>query len=275
MAGRRRVVPGFGLSMGITLFGLGLIVILPLSMLVFQSSTLGFTRFLEIVTDGRVMKSFQLSAVTALIAGFINTIAGLITAWVLVRYRFPFRKVLDGIVDLPFALPTAVAGISLTALFSQNGWIGRWLEAAGIHVVNTAAGITLALVFIGFPFVVRAVQPVLEELQPELEEAALSLGANRWNTFTRVIFPNLVPAILSGFMLSFARAIGEYGSVIFIAGNLPYKTEIAPLIIMSKLDQFDNLGASAVAVTLLGFSFLMLLLLNLVQRWQHGSMHKK
>jgi sulfate transport system permease protein len=267
----RRILPGFGLSLGYTIFYLSLLVLIPLGGLIFKSFDLGWDRFLAVVTGKRVLAAYWLSFYTAITAAGINTVIGLIVAWVLVRYRFPGRALLDAVVDLPFALPTAVAGIALTTLYAPTGWLGGFLESHGVQVINSATGITLALVFIGFPFVVRTVQPVLEELEPEIEDAAHSLGAGRWQLFLRVILPTLAPALLTGFTLAFARAIGEYGSVIFIAGNLPMKTEIAPLLIMAKLDQFDYTGAAAIALVLLAISFAMLLLLNWLQGLQQRA----
>lgn len=262
----RTILPGFGLSLGYTVSYLSLMVIIPLSMLVFDSLGLGFSRFWEVVSTARVAMSYWLSFYTAFCSAFIDMIVGFIVAWVLVRYEFPGRKLFDSLVDLPFALPTAVAGISLTTLFSSTGWLGMWLDKMHITVVNTPAGISIALIFIGFPFVVRTVQPILQELEPELEEMALSLGANRRQIFLRVIFPTVFPAMITGATLAFARSIGEYGSVIFISGNIPLRTEITPLLIMTKLDQFKYEEAAAIALTLLMLSFGLLLMLNVVQR---------
>jgi len=262
---RRHVLPGFGLSMGFTILYLSLIVLIPLSTLFFRSTTLGWTHFYEAVTSPRVVASYRLSFGASLIGAIINAIFGLIAAWVLVRYPFPGKRLVDAIVDLPFALPTAVAGIALTAIYAPNGWIGKILEPHGIKVAYTRLGILVALTFIGLPFVVRTLQPVLEEMDPDIEEAAASLGANRWQTFTRVIFPTLWPAWLTGFALAFARALGEYGSVVFIAGNMPMKTEITPLLIITKLEQYDYAGATAIAVVMLISSFILLLVINILQ----------
>jgi sulfate/thiosulfate transport system permease protein len=268
---KRQVLPGFGLSMGYTVFYLSAIVVVPLATIVIASFRMAPDDFISTVTSSRVLASYRLSLSTAVFAALFNACFGFLTAWTLVRYRFPGRKALDALVDLPFALPTAIAGICFATLYSPIGWIGRLLSRFDIQLVNTSSGIVIALIFIGFPFVVRTVQPVLAELEPEIEEAAHSLGASRWQTFLRVLLPHLFPALLTGTTLSFARAIGEYGSVIFIAGNLPYKTEIAPLMIMTRLDQFDYDGASAVAFVLLLISFSMLLVLNVVQRWQQQA----
>lgn len=266
-AGRRTRLPGLGLSLGYSLVYLALIVLIPLSALVWKTSSLSWHEFVEISTAPRVLASFKLTFGAALIAAVFNLFAGLLIAWVLVRYDFPGRRFFDAIVDLPFALPTAVAGIALTALYAPAGWIGSLLEPLGIKVAFTPLGIVIALIFIGLPFVVRTVQPVLQELEREQEEAASCLGASRVQTFVRVILPTLLPALLTGFALAFARAIGEYGSVIFIAGNLPMVSEIAPLLIITKLEQYDITGATAIATTLLVASFLMLLVINLLQAW--------
>ena len=263
----RRVLPGFTLSLGFTVLYLSLIVLLPLSALVINTFSMGWDAFWTTVSSPRVLASYGLSFGAALIAATINAVFGTILAWVLVRYDFPFRKLLDAFVDLPFALPTAVAGIALTALYSANGWIGKLLEPAGIKVAFTPLGVAVALVFIGLPFVVRTVQPVLEEAEREQEEAAASLGASRLQTFTQVILPTILPAVLTGFALSFARSLGEYGSVIFIAGNMPMVSEITPLLIITKLEQYDYKGATAIAVVMLSASFLMLLAINLLQAW--------
>ena len=266
---RRNVLPGFGLSMGYTIFYLSIIVLIPLSTLVFKTFDMTWEKFVSSVTSPRVLQAYWVSISAAFVASLINLVMGLVIAWALTRYKFPGRKILDALVDIPFALPTAVAGISLATLYSPVGWLGQFTEKAGIHIINTWGGITTALIFIGFPFVVRTVQPVLKELELEIEEAALSLGADRWQLFWRVILPALIPSMLTGFTLSFARCIGEYGSVIFIAGNLPMKTEIAPLLIMAKLDQFDYAGASAIALMLLVISLVFLVLLNLLQHWRN------
>ncbi|HEY8353755.1 MAG TPA: sulfate ABC transporter permease subunit CysT [Methylophilaceae bacterium] len=264
---QKNVLPGFGLSLGYTLLYLSLIVLIPLSSAFIKTTELSFAEFWEIVTTPRVVASYKLTFGASLIGASINAVFGLLTAWVLVRYTFPGKKIVDALVDLPFALPTAVAGISLTAIFAGNGWIGSWLEPLGIKVAFTPLGVVVALTFIGLPFVVRTVQPVLEDLEAEAEEAAASLGANRWQTFSRVILPALYPALLTGFALAFARAVGEYGSVIFIAGNMPMVSEITPLIIITKLEQYDYAGATAVAVVMLIISFILLLAINGLQWW--------
>ena len=268
---KRHILPGFGLSMGYTVFYLSAIVIVPLATIVIGSFKMDPQAFINTVTSPRVLASYRLSISTAVFAALFNALFGFLAAWTLVRYRFPGRRVLDALVDLPFALPTAVAGICFATLYSPVGWIGQYLAKADVQVINAPSGIVVALIFIGFPFVVRTLQPVLAELEPEIEESAQSLGATRWQTFRRILLPHLFPALLTGVTLSFARAIGEYGSVIFIAGNQPFKTEVAPLMIMTKLDQFDYDGASAVALMLLIISFSMLLVLNAVQRWQQKS----
>jgi sulfate/thiosulfate transport system permease protein len=264
---RFHVLPGFGLSLGYTLFYLSLIVLIPLSGTFLKTSALSWGEFWAIVTEPRVLASYRLSFGASLLGALINGFFGLLVAWVLVRYEFPGKKIFDAFVDLPFALPTAVAGIALTALYAPNGWIGQWLTPLGIKVAYTPLGVLVALTFIGLPFVVRTVQPILEDLEVEFEEAAASLGANRWQAFTRVIFPALWPALLTGVALAFARALGEYGSVVFIAGNLPMKTEITPLLIIIKLEQYNYAGATALAVSMLVFSFVLLLLINLLQWW--------
>ena len=267
MSQRSRVLPGFGLSLGFTLAYVSLIVLIPLSAVFIKSFGIGWDGLWEILTSERILKSLQLSFSAALIAATVNVIFGLLLAWCLVRYSFPGKRIVDALVDLPFALPTAVAGIALTSLYAKNGWIGQYLEPLGIHVAYTPIGITLALIFIGLPFVVRTVQPVLSDIETELEEAASALGANRWQTITKVILPILFPALLTGFALAFARGVGEYGSVIFIAGNMPYKTEIAPLMIISRLEEYDYAGATTIAVVMLLLSFGILFLINLVQAW--------
>lgn len=264
----RRVLPGFGLTLGWTLLYLGLIVLVPLSALVFKTASLTWPQFWEAVSSPRVLASFRLTFGASLLAACVSAVFGLLIAWVLVRYRFAGRTFVDALVDLPFALPTAVAGISLTALLTENGWIGRFLEPHGIRIAFQPAGVVVALIFIGLPFVVRTVQPVLEDAEQELEEAALCLGATRWQTFWRVLFPSILPALSTGFAMALARGIGEYGSVIFIAGNMPMKSEITPLIIIGKLEQYDIAGAAAVASVMLLISFLMLLLINALQSWQ-------
>ncbi|SDL26168.1 sulfate ABC transporter permease subunit CysT [Paenibacillus jilunlii] len=264
---RRKVLPGFGLTMGYSVLYLSLVVLLPLSALLFNSTGLSWAKFWDIATDPRVLASYRVSLSTAAMAALADAFLGLLLAWVLVRYEFPGKRIFDALIDLPFALPTAVAGVSLTALYSQNGWIGSMLEPLGLKIAFTPLGITLALMFIGIPFVVRTVQPVLEDLDRDMEEASATLGAGRWRTFRSIVLPELIPPLLTGFALAFARGIGEYGSVVFISGNMPMRTEIAPLLIMSKLEQFDYAGATAVALLLLLISFLMLLVINTLQRW--------
>jgi sulfate transport system permease protein len=253
--------------LGYTIFYVGLLVLLPLFALVFKSSTQGLSAFVSAVTDERALIAYWLSFRTALVGAAINAVFGVVVAWVLVRYTFPGKSLLDALVDLPFALPTAVAGIALTAVYSENAWVGSKLLSLGVKVAFTQLGIIVALTFIGIPFVVRTVQPVLEELETDVEEAAALLGAGRLQTFWRVILPSLMPAILTGFALAFARALGEYGSVVFISGNMPMKTEIAPLLIVTKLEQYDYAGATAIATVMLMASFLLLFGINLLQRW--------
>ena len=264
---RPSVLPGFGLALGFSLVYLTLIVLIPLAGLVLRTSTLGITDFVNIAADPRVTHALLVSFGTAFAAALFNVIFGLIVAWVLVRYRFPGRRIIDAVVDLPFALPTAVAGIALTALYAPNGWIGQIFKLFGIKIAFTSAGIIIALIFVGLPFIVRTVQPVMEEIDREVEEASATLGATRWQTISRVLLPGLAPAILTGFALAFARGVGEYGSVIFIAGNIPYITEIAPLLIVIKLEEFDYAGATAIATIMLVISFSMLLVINLLQAW--------
>ncbi|HEY6007070.1 MAG TPA: sulfate ABC transporter permease subunit CysT [Geobacteraceae bacterium] len=261
------VIPGFGPTLGYTVFYLSLIVLIPLSALVFTSAQLTWHDFLATVTAPRVLASYRVTFGAAVLAAVANAIFGVLVAWVLVRYRFPGRKLVDSLVDLPFALPTAVAGITLASIYAANGWIGRYLEPLGIKVAYTPVGIFVAMTFIGLPFVVRTVQPVLEELESEVEEAAACLGANRWQAFARVIFPTLMPSVITGFALAFARAVGEYGSVIFIAGNMPMVSEITPLLIITKLEQYDYAGATAIASTMLFVSFAILFTVNLLQKW--------
>ncbi|HAO32089.1 MAG TPA: sulfate ABC transporter permease subunit CysT [Candidatus Competibacter sp.] len=268
---RHRVLPGFPLALGYTLFYLALIVLIPLSAVFLKSATLNWEQFWSTVSAPRVVASYRVTFGTALLAAAINGVFGLIFAWVLVRYSFPGKRVVDALVDLPFALPTAVAGIALTAIYAGNGWLGQWLEPLGVKVAFTPLGILIALTFIGLPFVVRTVQPVLEDLDTELEEAAVSLGADRWQTFRHIVLPALLPALLTGFALAFARAVGEYGSVIFIAGNVPMVSEITPLLIISKLEQFDYAGATAIAVVMLVVSFVLLFLINGLQIWTNRS----
>ncbi|WP_010115828.1 sulfate ABC transporter permease subunit CysT [Acinetobacter sp. P8-3-8] len=267
MSQRSRVLPGFGLSLGFTLAYLSLIVLIPLSAVFIKSLGVGWDGFWEIISSERILKSLQLSFSTAIVAALINVVFGLLLAWCLVRYSFPGKRIVDALVDLPFALPTAVAGIALTSLYAPTGWIGQYLEPLGIKVAYTPIGITLALIFIGIPFVVRTVQPVLSDLETELEEAASALGANRLQIVTKIILPILLPALLTGFALAFARGVGEYGSVIFIAGNQPFETEIAPLMIISRLEEYDYAGATTIAVVMLVISFFILFLINLVQAW--------
>jgi len=264
---RRGVLPGFGLTLGYTVFYVGLLVLLPLFAMVLKASTQGLGAFLTAVSDERALAAYWLSFKTALAGASINAVFGVVVAWVLSRYTFPGKSLLDALVDLPFALPTAVAGIALTAVYSQNAFVGGTLLSLGVKVAFTQLGIICALTFIGIPFVVRTVQPVLEELDTDVEEAAALLGAGRLATFRRVILPSLVPAILTGFALAFARALGEYGSVVFISGNMPMKTEIAPLLIVTKLEQYDYAGATAIATVMLGASFILLFGINLLQRW--------
>jgi sulfate transport system permease protein len=265
-------LPGFGITMGWTVFYLALLVLLPLSTLFYKSTTLTWPEFWGTLSSPRTLAAFRLSFIASFLGAAINTGFGLIVAWVLVRYGFPGKKLVDGLVDLPFALPTAVAGIALTSIYAPNGWIGRWLEPFGIKAAYSELGVLIALTFIGLPFVVRTVQPILEDLPTDTEEAAAVLGAGRWRTFWRVIFPELVPALWTGFALAFARALGEYGSVVFISGNMPMKTEITPLLIMTKLEQFDYAGATAVAVVMLLVSFCILLFLNFMSGKTHRRM---
>ena len=264
----KSILPGFSLTMGFAVLYLSLLVLIPLAALFIKSAELSPREFWDAVTAPRVLASYKVSLLTSLCAALVNLVFGLLLAWVLVRYRFPGKKIIDGLIDLPFALPTAVAGISLTTLYAPNGWIGS-LMPEGVKIAYTPLGITIALIFIGLPFVVRTVQPVLQDLEADVEEAAAMLGAYRWRIFTRVILPELIPPLLTGFALAFARGIGEYGSVVFIAGNMPMKTEIAPLLIVTKLEQFEYAQAAAIAVVLLIISFLLLLIINLLQRWSN------
>lgn len=268
MSQRSRVLPGFGLSLGFTLAYVSFIVLIPLAAVFIKSFGIGWDGLWEILTSERILKSLQLSFSSALIAAFINVVFGLLLAWCLVRYNFPGKRLVDALVDLPFALPTAVAGIALTSLYAPTGWIGQYLEPLGIQVAYTPIGITLALVFIGIPFIVRTVQPVLSDIETELEEAASALGANRWQTITKIILPILLPALFTGFALAFARGVGEYGSVIFIAGNQPFKTEIAPLMIISRLEEYDYAGATTIAAVMLVLSFIIYLSLTY---FKHGQ----
>ncbi len=277
----RSVLPGFGLSLGYTIFYLSLVVLIPLSAAFIKTAGMSWDDFSAAVFSPRVLASYRVSFVASLLAAAANAVFGLVLAWVLVRYPFPGRRIVDALVDLPFALPTAVAGIALTALYAGNGWIGSWLEPLWVKTIGATPwlswlgtkiaydrpGVFLALTFIGLPFVVRTLQPVLEELEPELEEASATLGASRWQTITRVLLPEIAPALLTGFSLSFARALGEYGSVVFISGNMPFRTEIVPLLIITKLEQYDYRGATALAVVMLVSSFVLLLVINLLQKW--------
>jgi sulfate transport system permease protein len=263
----RGVLPGFGISTGFTVLYLCLVVLVPLSTLALRAGALSWADAWRIVASPRALASYRVSFGAAVAAASLNVVFGVLVAWVLARYRFPGRSIVDAVVDLPFALPTAVSGIALTAVYSRTGWIGRFLEPLGIRAAFTPLGITIALTFIGLPFVIRTVQPVLEDLDPELEEAAAVLGADRWQTFRRVLLPVLLPAALTGFALAFARGLGEYGSVVFISGNMPLRTEIAPLLIMTRLEQYDYAGAAAIAVVLLAASFLVLLAINRLQAW--------
>jgi len=270
MVNRRRshnVLPGFRITMAFTLFYLVLVVLVPLSTLPIKSATATWPVFVETITDPRVVASYKLSVYTALIAAVVNGVFGALAAWVLVRYEFPGKRLVDALIDLPFALPTAVAGITLTSLYAPNGWLGAPLARHGITVSFTPLGITIALIFIGLPFVIRTLQPVIEDLDGQVEEAATSLGASRFHVLTRIILPYLYPAWLTGFALSFARAVGEYGSVVFISGNMPMRTEIAPLLIITKLQQYDYAGATAIALVMLTISFLLLLAINALQHW--------
>ncbi|MFN3625102.1 MAG: sulfate ABC transporter permease subunit CysT [Hyphomicrobium sp.] len=271
VAKARRVLPGFGLSMGVTISYLSLIVLIPLSAVFIKSASLGLAEFWHVATAPRVVASYRLSFGASLLAAAINVVFGLMLAWSLVRYDFPGRRIVDALIDLPFALPTAVAGIALTALYAPNGWLGGFLEPLGVKVAFTPLGVLVALIFIGVPFIVRTVQPVLEDLDIEFEEAAASLGASRVQTIRKVVLPALAPALLTGFALAFARAVGEYGSVIFIAGNMPMVSEITPLIITTKLEQYDYAGATAVAAVMLVVSFVLLLVINALQAWTARS----
>lgn len=261
----RSVLPGFGLSMGYTILYLSLLVLIPLLAMFLKSTSLGWHKFWVTATDDRVIAAFQVSFQTAFIAAAVNAVFGLLVAWVLVKYSFPGKRFIDGLIDLPFALPTAVAGISLTALYSQKGWLGSWFEHFGIKTAYSLTGITIALIFIGLPFVVRTIQPVLQDMEKDAEEAAASLGAYRWRTFRKVIFPELLPPLLTGFALAFSRGLGEYGSVVFISGNMPMRTEIVPLLIMTKLEQYDYVGATVISAVMLIISFILLLIINILQ----------
>jgi sulfate/thiosulfate transport system permease protein len=264
------VLPGFGLSMGYTILYLSLIALIPLSTILLETAGMGWSRFWAVIVSPRVLAAYQLSIGTSLAAAIVNSLFGLAVAWMLVRYRFPGIRLLDSLIDLPFALPTSVAGITLTAIYAQHGWIGRWFDPLGIRIAFTPLGVIVALTFIGLPFVVRTVQPILQDLEAELEEAAATLGATHLQTFRRVTIPALMPAIITGFTLAFARALGEYGSVVFISGNMPMRTEVVPLLIMTKLEQFDYQAATAIALVMLMLSFALLFIVNLVQRWSAG-----
>ncbi len=272
---QRSILPGFGLSLGFTVLYLSLIVLIPLSATFLKASSLTWPQFWHVVTAPRALASYRLSFGASGIAATINLFFGLIVAWVLVRYSFPGKRLFDSLVDLPFALPTAVAGIALTAIYSGNGWIGQYLQPLGIKAAYSQLGVVIALTFTGLPFVLRTVQPVLEDLDKEMEEAAASLGADRWQTITRVLLPSIMPAALTGFTMAFARAVGEYGSVVFISGNMPMRTEITPLLIITKLEQYDYVGATAIAVVMLVASFGLLLAINLLQAWSGGRMKTK
>ncbi len=271
MSSANRVLPGFGLSLGFTLAYLSLIVLIPLSAVFVKTSAMDFERFWSVIAGDRVVATYKLSFGMSLLAAAINVVFGLMLAWAIVRYSFPGKKIVDALVDLPFALPTAVAGISLTALYAPNGWLGQLLEPLGIKIAFGPWGVLVALIFIGLPFVVRTVQPIIEDFDVGFEEAAASLGASRWQTVLRVVFPALLPALLTGFALAFARAVGEYGSVIFIAGNIPFVSEITPLMIITRLEEFDYEGATAIASVMLIFSFILLLIINLLQGWTARS----
>ena len=270
---KQRVLPGFGLSLGFTLAYLSLLVLLPLSGLVFKTGSLSFGQFWDVATGERALAAYRVTFGSAFLAATINAVFGLIVAWVLVRYTFPGKRLVDALVDLPFALPTSVAGITLATLYAGNGWIGRYLEPLGVTVAFTPLGIVVALTFISLPFVVRTLQPVIEGIEPEVEEAAATLGATRWQTFSRVLLPGILPALLTGFTLAFSRAVGEYGSVIFIAGNMPLVSEITPLLIISKLEQYDIVGATALACVMLAISFVLLLAVNGLQWWAANRHH--
>jgi sulfate/thiosulfate transport system permease protein len=272
---QKSILPGFGLSLGFTILYLSLIVLIPLAAVFLKTSTLSWPQFWHIVSAPRAMASYRLSFGASAIAATINLVFGLVVAWVLVRYSFPGKRLFDSLVDLPFALPTAVAGIALTSIYSSNGWIGQYLQPLGIKAAYSRLGVVIALTFTGLPFVVRTVQPVLEDLDKEMEEAAASLGADRWQTITRVLLPAVLPAALTGFAMAFARAVGEYGSVVFISGNMPMRTEITPLLIITKLEQYDYAGATAIAVVMLLASFALLLTINLLQAWSGGRLRSK
>ena len=267
---RRSILPGFGLTFGFTLFALSLVVLIPLSAVFITTAGMGWAEFARVALSRRALLAYRLSFGAAAIAALINAVFGLLIAWVLVRTEFPGKRLVSALVDLPFALPTAVAGIALTALYASNGWLGQYLEPAGIKVAFAPLGVVVALTFIGLPFVVRTVEPVLADLGAEVEEAAASLGATRWQSFARVVFPAVAPALATGFALAFARGVGEYGSVIFIAGNLPFRSEIAPLLIVQQLEQYNYAGATAIATTMLVASFAILMAINALQAWDRG-----
>nr|WP_275450173.1 sulfate ABC transporter permease subunit CysT [Gottschalkia acidurici] len=266
------IIPGFGLTLGFTVLYISFLVLIPISMVFLNTANMGWEKFIQVATEPRVLDSFRVSFGAAFIASLVNVVFGFLLAWVLVRYDFPGKQIIDALVDLPFALPTAVAGITLATLYAEEGWIGKYLSLFGIKVSFTFLGIVVALIFVGFPFIIRTVQPVLINLDKELEEAAASLGATRFQTFTKVIIPEVLPALITGFSLAFSRTLGEYGSVIFIAGNMPMKTEISPLIIMTKLEQYDYTGATAVAAIMLVISFILLLIINFIQ-WKVATKH--
>jgi sulfate transport system permease protein len=268
------VIPGFGLSLGVTVFYLSLIVLIPLSGLFFKTATLTMPEFWHVITDKRVVASYKLTFGTAFVAAAVNGVVGLVLAWVLMRYEFPGKKLIDAMIDLPFALPTAIAGIALTTIYASGGWLGKYLEIFHIKIAFTPVGIVMALVFIGMPFVVRTIEPVLQDLDKEVEEAAASLGASRLQTFRYIIFPNIFPAFVTGFSLAFARGLGEYGSVIFIAGNMPMVSEVVPLLIVIKLEQYDYAGATAIALVMLAASFVLLFVINALQKWS-GARYTK
>jgi sulfate transport system permease protein len=272
---QKSILPGFGLSLGFTVVYLSLIVLIPLAAVFLKTSTLSWPQFWHVISGPRAVASYELSFGASAIAATINLIFGLIVAWVLVRYTFPGKGIFDSLVDLPFALPTAVAGIALTSIYASNGWIGQYLQPLGIKAAYSRLGVVIALTFTGLPFVVRTVQPVLEDLDKEMEEAAASLGADRLQTVTRVLLPAILPAALTGFAMAFARAVGEYGSVVFISGNMPMRTEITPLLIITKLEQYDYAGATAIAVVMLVASFALLLAINLLQAWSGGRLRSK
>jgi len=271
---KKNIIPGFKLTLGFTIFYLSLILVIPISLLFFQASKLSFSQILETITHPRVLSALKLSFTASFAAAIINTIFGFLTAWIIVRYNFFGKKIIDAFVDLPFALPTAVAGISLTTLFAKNGWLGKYFNQFGIEIAYTQLGIVVALIFVGIPFVVRIVQPVLEDLDKEVEEAAVSLNANRIYIFRKIIFPEVKPALIAGFTSAFARALGEYGSVVFISGNIPLKTEITPFLIMTKLEQYDYTGATAIACVMMLFSFILLLILNSSQKFGNKFIQK-